>query len=107
MSDYLLTGHVGPLTLDECTSIQSIADALAGAGLHGVKLVDLEWAAVRNALIRADGNRTHASKMLGISVRTLQRKLKANGCELGGAVIAPSPQNRPCEILQTVDRLTG
>ena len=43
----------------------------------GVSLEDLERAAVEKALQLHQGNRTHAAKMLGISVRTLQRKLKA------------------------------
>jgi DNA-binding NtrC family response regulator len=42
-------------------------------------LEDLERAAVEQALVQHHGNRTHAAKMLGISVRTLQRKLKAWG----------------------------
>ncbi len=40
------------------------------------KLTDLEREAVEQALEQHDGNRTHAAKSLGISVRTLQRKLK-------------------------------
>lgn len=42
-------------------------------------LEDLERAAVEQALLRHHGNRTHAARTLGISVRTLQRKLKAWG----------------------------
>jgi DNA-binding NtrC family response regulator len=42
-------------------------------------LEDLERAAVEQALVQHHGNRTHAARMLGISVRTLQRKLKAWG----------------------------
>jgi len=45
----------------------------------GTSLEDLERAAVEQALVQHNGNRTHAAKMLGISVRTLQRKLKAWG----------------------------
>src|SRR5215212_7867485 len=45
----------------------------------GTSLEDLERAAVEQALIQHNGNRTHAAKTLGISVRTLQRKLKAWG----------------------------
>jgi DNA-binding NtrC family response regulator len=45
----------------------------------GTSLEDLERAAVEQALIEHHGNRTHAAKTLGISVRTLQRKLKAWG----------------------------
>ncbi len=74
---YLATGHVRPLPSVSCLSIQQIADALAGAGLAAVSLDHLEVAAIRNALIEFRGNRTHAAKVLGISVRTLQRKLKS------------------------------
>jgi DNA-binding NtrC family response regulator len=42
-------------------------------------LEDLERAAVEQALVQHNGNRTHAARTLGISVRTLQRKLKAWG----------------------------
>jgi DNA-binding NtrC family response regulator len=45
----------------------------------GTSLEDLERAAVEQALSQHQGNRTHAAKTLGISVRTLQRKLKAWG----------------------------
>jgi DNA-binding NtrC family response regulator len=45
----------------------------------GTTLEDLERAAVEQALVQHKGNRTHAAKELGISVRTLQRKLKAWG----------------------------
>lgn len=46
---------------------------------EGTKLDELEREAVVQALERHEGNRTHAAKSLGISVRTLQRKLKAWG----------------------------
>jgi DNA-binding NtrC family response regulator len=39
-------------------------------------LEDLERAAVQQTLDRCEGNRTHAAEELGISVRTLQRRLK-------------------------------
>jgi DNA-binding NtrC family response regulator len=45
----------------------------------GTSLEELERAAVEQALSQHHGNRTHAAKTLGISVRTLQRKLKAWG----------------------------
>lgn len=45
----------------------------------GVTLEDLERTAVEQALAQFEGNRTHAAESLGISVRTLQRKLKAWG----------------------------
>ncbi len=45
----------------------------------GTTLETLEREAVQQALDQHDGNRTHAAAELGISVRTLQRKLKAWG----------------------------
>jgi hypothetical protein len=54
----------------------TIEDNLRRAGLCPVALSQLETAAIRNALSFANGNRTHAARSLGISVRTLQRKLK-------------------------------
>lgn len=45
----------------------------------GTSLEDLERLAVEQALNQHQGNRTHAARTLGISVRTLQRKLKAWG----------------------------
>ena len=45
----------------------------------GTSLENLERVAVEQALVEHRGNRTHAAKTLGISVRTLQRKLKAWG----------------------------
>jgi DNA-binding NtrC family response regulator len=43
----------------------------------GVTMGDLEKRAIEEALERFDGNRTRAAQALGISVRTLQRRLKA------------------------------
>ena len=51
-------------------------------------LEDLERAAVEQALIQHHGNRTHAARTLGISVRTLQRKLKSWGMPI---LSAPNP----------------
>lgn len=48
----------------------------------GTSLEELERAAVERALALHHGNRTHAARTLGISVRTLQRKLKAWGMPL-------------------------
>jgi DNA-binding NtrC family response regulator len=56
----------------------------------GTSLDDLERAAVEQALTQHHGNRTHAAKTLGISVRTLQRKLKAWGMPLASSQHAAS-----------------
>jgi two-component system, NtrC family, response regulator HydG len=45
----------------------------------GMSLDDIEREAIEQALAQHEGNRTHAAADLGISVRTLQRKLKAWG----------------------------
>jgi DNA-binding NtrC family response regulator len=65
--------------VDDLPSTDQIAQALALAGLQTVRLDDLERAATANALAAHDGCRTRAAKSLGISLRTLQRKLKAWG----------------------------
>jgi DNA-binding protein Fis len=41
----------------------------------GLTLKQVESAIVRQTLDRCRGNRTHAAKLLGVSVRTLQRQL--------------------------------
>ncbi|MEM8873389.1 MAG: sigma-54 dependent transcriptional regulator [Planctomycetota bacterium] len=43
---------------------------------RGMTMDDLERLAIESALSASDGNRTHAAEQLGISVRTLQRKLR-------------------------------
>nr|WP_281382991.1 sigma-54 dependent transcriptional regulator [Dissulfurirhabdus thermomarina] len=64
----------------------TLADLLADeaeAGLPGpepagdtvLKLDEMEKAMIQKALARTQGNRTHAAKLLGISVRTLRNKL--------------------------------
>jgi DNA-binding NtrC family response regulator len=57
----------------------------------GTSLEDLERVAVEQALTQHQGNRTHAAKTLGISVRTLQRKLKAWGMPVLTTLQSNSP----------------
>lgn len=60
---------------DSITS--SLPDAAAPRELHTVmKMNDIEKLAIAKALDQCTGNRTHAAARLGISVRTLQRKLR-------------------------------
>jgi DNA-binding NtrC family response regulator len=66
-----------PTRSADAPSIEQIASRLRSAGLQAVWLEDLEWAALENALILHDGCRTRAANSIGISVRTLQRKLRA------------------------------
>lgn len=51
------------------------------SGKGGFNLENLEKEAILSALKKSFGNRTHAAHTLGISVRTLQRKLKLWGME--------------------------
>lgn len=66
------------LTLDDLPA--DLDDPTRGPpGLYlppGATLAELERAAVEHALAHCGGNRTRAAEQLGISVRTLQRKLK-------------------------------
>jgi DNA-binding NtrC family response regulator len=63
-----------PSTLDSVGNGNSDMDIPIGTTLE-----ELEHAAVEQALADCGGNRTRAARSLGISVRTLQRKLKAWG----------------------------
>ena len=60
----------------------------------GMSLAELERTAVEQALSYCEGNRTRAADRLGISVRTLQRKLKAWGREAGAASEGELASNR-------------
>jgi DNA-binding NtrC family response regulator len=75
----------------------------------GTSLEELERAAVEQALDQHHGNRTHAAKTLGISVRTLQRKLKAWGMPLHSQYgSGPSSSNGPgSNILYAVHEPAG
>jgi DNA-binding NtrC family response regulator len=58
-----------------------LAKAVPCSGTNSLR--DVERTAILSVLERCGGNRTHAAEVLGISVRTLQRKLKTWG--LGGS----------------------
>ncbi len=45
----------------------------------GMTMAEIEKEAIRQALLAVQNSRTEASRMLGISVRTLQRKIKSYG----------------------------
>jgi DNA-binding NtrC family response regulator len=79
------------LTLDNLPATLA-ADPLLDSNrvtVSTTSLVDLQRAAVEKALADCNGHRTRAAESLGISVRTLQRKLKAWGMERE-TVAAPS-----------------
>lgn len=60
--------------VDSPRSVKINLDAKPDFNLHA-----LETSTIRNALATAGGNRTHAAELLGVSRRTLQRKLKELG----------------------------
>ncbi|HWB13640.1 MAG TPA: sigma-54 dependent transcriptional regulator [Pirellulales bacterium] len=72
------------LSLDDLPAYLSGNSSLLAKAFDrgGNNLRDIERTAILSVLERCGGNRTHAAEALGISVRTLQRKLKAWG--LGG-----------------------
>ena len=59
------------------------ADKIDLAATPELNLHALEIRAIRSALDRSGGNRTHAAELLGISRRTLQRKLRELSIEAG------------------------
>ena len=62
-------------------------------------LHDLEKHHILHALKRCKGNRTHAAKMLDISIRTLRNKLNEYAAD--GAPI-PTHMQRPAAAVQTI-----
>jgi DNA-binding NtrC family response regulator len=75
------------LTLEDVPATLE-SDPLLDNGRHivgGQSLRDLQRSAMEKALAEFNGNRTRAAEALGISVRTLQRKLKAWGMETSEA----------------------
>jgi DNA-binding NtrC family response regulator len=71
----VLSVHDLPAYLSGNPHAPTIPAVATGAG----SLQDMERTAILSSLDRFHGNRTHAAEALGISVRTLQRKLKAWG----------------------------
>jgi DNA-binding NtrC family response regulator len=55
----------------------------------GMTLEDMESELIRRTLEHTGGNRTHCASLLGIGVRTLQRKIRGYGLEI------PSKRRRP------------
>lgn len=55
---------------------------------HGMTLADIEKAVILETLKRQNFNRTRAARVLGIGIRTLQRKLKQYRSDIGFPVMA-------------------
>lgn len=54
----------------------------------GLTLADIERAVILETLRRQNFNRTRAARVLGIGIRTLQRKLKQYSSDLGIPLLA-------------------
>jgi len=61
--------------------VKQPADAESASGVSGVNLEEKEKGGIRKALALCEGNREEAAKLLGISERTLYRKIKLYGFE--------------------------
>jgi len=68
----MLTERDLPERIAEGSSVTATARELP----TGLTMEELEKLAISKALNQSEGNRTHAAKRLGISVRTLQRKIQ-------------------------------
>jgi DNA-binding NtrC family response regulator len=79
LESMVVMAHGAKLALDDlpATIAQGARAAQDVEVPPGTTLEELEHAAVEQTLHQFRGNRTHAAESLGISVRTLQRKLKA------------------------------
>ena len=55
---------------------------------HNMTLADIEKAVILETLKRQNFNRTRAARVLGIGIRTLQRKLKQYRADLGVSLVA-------------------
>jgi len=82
-----------PLACDVAT------DQATGSATWPLALADLERMAIMEALRRVRGNRTHAARLLGISLRTLRNKLRL--LRLSGE-LAPDGQLLPSRPLSPV-----
>jgi DNA-binding NtrC family response regulator len=73
------------LTLDNVPASLEMDPLLESGRMSAgtTSLVALQRSAVEKALVECNGHRTRAAESLGISVRTLQRKLKAWGLDKG------------------------
>ncbi len=80
--------QIGPDAFDFAASGGLGAQTGSGAGLVGRTVADVERDLIIDTLKHTLGNRTHAAKILGISIRTLRNKLNAY-VQDGMAVPAP------------------
>ena len=77
--DVIGLGDLPPEYASSSAGAASAAEAAVAtpeAASGGVTMEEIEHRAILNALEKTGGNRTQAAEMLGIGLRTLQRKIK-------------------------------
>ena len=83
-------GHVAPVEYEEITAAEDLAMRGVGASVPpddfvvyrpGMRMADVERAAIEAALRETRGNRRQAARKLGIAERTLYRRIKDHGLE--------------------------
>jgi two-component system NtrC family response regulator len=79
------------LSRDDALSLETLPEAIRSPAdvappseglalpVHGVRLADVERSLIEQAVARADGNRTHAARLLGISRNTLLYRMRKHG----------------------------
>ncbi|MEI2726860.1 MAG: helix-turn-helix domain-containing protein [Verrucomicrobiota bacterium] len=85
----LVAGRTPPAEVAGATAQAGTAPAGTGPSAELLSLGELEKRHILHALEHSAGNRTHAAKLLGISVRTLRNKLN----EYGVAASATTVEN--------------
>jgi DNA-binding NtrC family response regulator len=83
VENMVVLGRGDTLTLENLPASLELDPLLESGRIASgtTSLVALQRSAVEKALVECNGHRTRAAESLGISVRTLQRKLKAWGLE--------------------------
>ena len=81
---------------------QSLAPNEIVPMLIGSTVGEIERELVLQTLARCDGNRTHAARILGLSVRTLRNKIRQYSAE--GSDVPQSIRTRDDEISLSGDR---
>jgi DNA-binding NtrC family response regulator len=76
----------------------SSTDASTPPAQDIVPLAELEKRHIFAAMDKTDGNRTHAAKLLGISVRTLRNKLNEYGVHAKYSEVADAPETEQTEL---------
>ncbi len=59
--------------------VRDYMDRHSGSGTHERFLADVERLLITEALVRSDGNQSHAAKLLGLTRPTLHAKLQRYG----------------------------